>query len=58
MRGHFWCKFRFCSSRKVWVMWGYGLREVWFKRGSTVHTLLDNTNGHWRLIGVFFLKKI
>ena len=41
MRGQFWCKFGFCSSRKVWVMRGmgyegYGLREVWVKRGSTV----------------------
>ena len=38
MRGQFWCKFRF--SRKVWVMRGYGLREVWVKRGSTVLVLL------------------
>ena len=36
MRGQFWCKFGFCSSRKVWFMRGYGLREVWVKRGSTV----------------------
>ena len=41
MRGQFWCKFGFCSSRKVWVMRptymrGYGLREVWVKRASTV----------------------
>ena len=36
MRGQFWCKFGFCYSRKVWVMRGYGLREVWVKRGSTV----------------------
>ena len=38
MRGQFWCKFGFCSSRKVWVMRGmgyegYGLREVWVTRG-------------------------
>ena len=34
--GQFSCKFGFCSSRKVWVMRVYGLREVWVKRRSTV----------------------
>ncbi|KAF8808164.1 hypothetical protein BYT27DRAFT_7098689, partial [Phlegmacium glaucopus] len=36
MRGQFWCKFRFGARQNLWVMGGYGLVEVWGKRGSTV----------------------
>ena len=56
MRGHFWCKMKIWFHKKVWVMRpsgvmrgsGYGLWEVWVKRGSTVfftHTFRDEPIG-------------
>ena len=48
MRGQFWCKFGFCSSRKVWVMRGmgyeYGLRGV---RLSEEHRLEYLSYDQW-----------
>ena len=55
MRGQFWCKFGFCSSRKVWVMTrrGYGLREVWVKRASTVAGVIRIGTGAESGVGVW-----
>ena len=55
MRGHFWCKITIWFPKKVWVMRGYGLRQVWVKTGSTVFQLItwvcstrrkNGTNGY------------
>ena len=34
--GRFWCKMTIWYPENVWVIRGYGLRQVWVKRGSTV----------------------